>query len=128
VRVYERVDPDGQLVSARGAARVYALDGPGRRLPDDSILYLPPAQPQMRFRFTIVRCANGDYRAYIREQPNYAGRAADAHSSHRLHDRHGHFICWAPMPRTARGILAVAKLWADRTARYIATGKPLHQS
>jgi hypothetical protein len=124
-RVFQTVGPDGQLVSERGAIRVYALDRPHTPLPDYTIVYAPPSDPQMRFRFTIVRCANGDFRAYIRQQPGYGSRATDAHSTHRLRDARGHFVCWQPMPKTAADILRVTRLWADRTARYITTGTRL---
>ena len=126
-RIWERVSPDGSLVSSRGPVTVYALESDRAPLPNGTVLYAPRSSPQMRFRFTIVRCVNGDFRAYIREQPGYGARASDAHTTHRLHDQRGRFVCWSPMPRSAADILKVTRLWADRTARYIATGVALER-
>jgi len=120
-RVVEQIQPDGRLVSGRGPVRVYGLNGSG--LPADSIVYITRGYGHFRFRFTIVRSPNGECRAYIREQPAYAGRPADANTTHRLHDHHGHYVCWSPMPHDARAIVKIAGFWAERTARYIATGR-----
>ena len=125
-REYETVNPDGRLVSDRSAVRVWALDSPDAALPDDSVLYIPRDYTDMQFRFTFVRCVDGSYRAYIRAQPKYRHLQSDMTATHRLQDpRNGHFICWAPAPRDAVSILKVAKLWAERTARYVATGTRL---
>ena len=125
-REYETLNPDGRLVSERGAVRVWELDSPDTTLPDDSILYIPRDYPHMSFRFTFVRCADGSYRAYIRAQPEYRHRQSDMSATHRLRDpRNGFFVCWQPAPRDAVTILKVAKLWAERTARYVATGTRL---
>ncbi len=125
-RVCELVNPDGCLVSDRGAIRVWRLDPPGAPLPSDGVLYITRDYPAMHFRFTLVRCADGSYRAYIRAQPEYGDRSADLNSTHRLSDgRNGFYVCWAPAPRDAQRMLKVARLWAERTARYIATGQRL---
>ena len=125
-REYETVNPDGRLVSDRAAVRVWALDSPDAALPDDSILYIPRDYPSLRFRFTFVRCADGSYRAYIRVQPEYRHLQSDMSATHRLQDpHHGYFVCWQPAPRDAIAILKVARLWAERTARYVATGTRL---
>jgi hypothetical protein len=123
---YEIVDPDGRLVSERGAVRIWVLDPQHATLPNDSILYISRDYPEMQFRFTFARCVDGSYRAYIRSQPNYRGLHSDMAATHRLIDpRNGQFICWQPAPRDAVTILKVARLWAERTARYIATGTRL---
>ena len=117
----EHVPPDGRLVSSRAPVPVYALDAQAP-LPDNRTWYASPAAPHLRFAFTFVRTPNGDCRAYIREQPSYRGRTADAVTSHRLSDHRGHYVCWSPMPRDPVAMLKVTRLWADRTIRYVTTG------
>ena len=121
--VVERVGADGRLVSRRAPVNIWALPQADLPLPDDTVLYIPPRYPMMRFRFTFVKCADHTYRAYIREQPHYRRRPSDRVTTHRLQDASNRdFVCWSPAPRDAVAILKVARLWADRTARYVATG------
>lgn len=74
------------------------------------------------FRFRFVRTADGTFRVYILGHPPYAGRREDSEATHRLSDRDGQYICWTQPIKTYEQAQAIAKLWAERTMRYIATG------
>lgn len=92
---------------ARGPGEVeyHALDGTG--------IYV--------FRF--VRHGS-KWRAMIVRQPPYAGRGESAHSSHRLGLGSGTpYVCWAPEPQSRAAIEEVARVWAEGTQRYIASGR-----
>lgn len=76
-----------------------------------------------RYRFQY-RYVNNGWRAYILAQPHYGNRPSDGHSTHRMRDDGGIFICWThPIP-TLEGCQNVAKLWAQYTDNYIALGTP----
>lgn len=77
---------------------------------------------QATFRFDFVQIASAEWRVYIRRQPEYAGRPDDSYRSHRLSDARGHYICWAPSPRSLNEAKGVARAWADATHEYIRTG------
>ncbi|MBL8310667.1 MAG: hypothetical protein JNL19_09625 [Burkholderiales bacterium] len=87
----------------------------------DTYSYTPPSGGKYRFQ---LREVNGEWRAYILEQPGYAGRASDGHSSHRYYDsaRSQYYVCWEPAPRTKEAARAVSKLWAEKTTRYCRHG------
>ena len=74
-----------------------------------------------RFTFDLCRLRSG-WRIYIRRQPSYGRRPATAHISHRLTDDHGRFVCWRGALKTKAEAEAVARLWAEKTVEYIATG------
>jgi hypothetical protein len=74
------------------------------------------------FCFDFVQVAGGEWRIYIRQQPDYNGRADGTHQSHRLSDARGRYICWAPAPRSLDQAKGVARAWADATYEYIRTG------
>lgn len=58
------------------------------------------------------------WRAYIDVQPDYGQRPADAHSTHRLRDEHGSYVCWDSSISTLSQCQGVAALWADCTEQY----------
>lgn len=80
-----------------------------------------------RYQFS-VEPAGGAWRAYILEQPPYRGRADDAHTTHRLSDGGRHYVCWSQSLATAEAAASVARIWAQRTDRYIATGKSFEEA
>lgn len=74
------------------------------------------------YRFRFVEDA-GSWRAYIVRQPSYGGRPEGPHESHRLGHGANRWVCWAPEPTSRAGITEAARLWADGTQLYIATGR-----
>lgn len=74
------------------------------------------------YQFEFCELSNGTWRVYILRQPDYCGRADDAHSTHRLTDAQGRYICWSTPIRTADEAMSVAAAWADATQRYRRTG------
>ena len=71
------------------------------------------------------REVDGEWRAYIRQQPDYGDRADDPHSTHRYRDNRGDsFVCWSEPVRSRAESESVAKLWAKKTEAYIEGGEP----
>ncbi len=71
------------------------------------------------------REVDGEWRAYIRQQPNYGNRPDDLHSTHRYRDHQGdRFVCWSEPVRSRAESEAIAKLWAQKTSAYIEDGEP----
>jgi hypothetical protein len=122
--IVERIQPDGRLVSSLAAIPIFALPEPGAPLPDHRTVYRTRGSGFL-FAFTFVRWADGTYRAYIRQQPPYGTRSANALVTHRNGDAARRpYICWTPAPRAAVDVLKVARHWAERTERYIRYGTP----
>ena len=69
------------------------------------------------------RNVGGEWRAYIVSQPSYRGRSSDAHSTHRLRDSQGQYVCWSEPIETEDEARQVARQWARCTDEYIATGR-----
>ena len=76
---------------------------------------------QYTFRFQEQQ--NGIWTAYIASQPDYCGRPDDAHSTHRLSDSGGRYVCWTKPLRTLREAKLVATTWCEKTEQYIRYGK-----
>jgi hypothetical protein len=75
------------------------------------------------YKFDIVEHRPGQWRVYIVDQPGYRGRATDAHSTHRLSDSRGQYVCWT-QPITSRDhAYTIAASWAEGTQSYISTGR-----
>ena len=70
-----------------------------------------------------------EWRAYILSSPSYGRRPDGYHETHRHKDmnKNLYFICWEPSdgvwPRLDQ-MIAVSKMWADATAKYIHDGTP----
>ncbi|MDZ5455320.1 hypothetical protein [Azohydromonas lata] len=77
------------------------------------------------YAFSLERQADGEVRAYITSQPNYAGRDNSGHATHRYTDLRDdrRYICWDGSLRTEDDAKKVAAAWADRTQEYIRSGK-----
>lgn len=77
-----------------------------------------------RYRFHLRRAKEG-WRAYILDQPDYAGRAADLSTTHRNFDcdRGQYFVDRQPAPQRRDAARAVAALWAEKTTRYCCYGE-----
>lgn len=65
---------------------------------------------------------DGEWRAYIRTEPDYRHHSTSAHATHRLTDSHGRYVCWDSPVTSLSQCQAVAALWADCTEVYIRTG------
>lgn len=77
------------------------------------------------FRFSFEALAGNTYRIYIDDSPCYAvfGRDDSLHATHRLTDGGRYYVCWTDPIRTFDAAKSVAKLWAEKTARYLKTGQ-----
>lgn len=75
------------------------------------------------FIFDFVQVSSVEWRAYIVSQPPYGARSQTAHESHRLQDPRGHYVCWAPAPRTLNEAKGAARAWADATQAYLRSGR-----
>ena len=75
------------------------------------------------YQFGFRELPNGTWRAYILRQPGYCGRADDAHTTHRLSDSHGRYVCWDRPLRSLEEAKSVAAEWAEATQRYRRTGE-----
>lgn len=75
-----------------------------------------------QYSFSIER-TNGLHRVYIENQPSYNRRAANSIITHRIPDGQRHYICWSTSITSWKMAEDVCSLWAERTQRYIQTGK-----
>jgi hypothetical protein len=111
--------PSGAIVASPVPAFAYAGQGP---LPPQATSYKTEYGGDL-YRFTFCH-VSGVYRAYIRQQPDYRGRPADAHATH----RHGpggapaRWVCIDPEPTNLEDMLVVARWWAECTSYYIRHG------
>ena len=81
-----------------------------------------PTGRDFTFTFGYVPSANS-WRAYIQDPPAYGPRPTDMHSTHRLRDEHGWYVCWDALISTLSQCQGVAALWADCTEIYIQSGR-----
>ena len=75
------------------------------------------------YGFSLERQSDGAWRAYIESAPSYGLRSGDQNLTHRLRDGSRWYVCWTGRFETETQARAVASRWADRTQRYIRTGK-----
>lgn len=75
------------------------------------------------YTFRFREDSDGTWRVHILRQPSYGSRSDDAHSTHRLTDSEGHYICWDDDITSVQDAKRVAALWADKTQEYIRTGR-----
>jgi hypothetical protein len=78
------------------------------------------------FHFRLMQQPDGSIHIEILSQPPYpAGRASDAHSTHRYGLGSGGYayVCYDPMPRTVRDAKEIASGWARRTVHYQRAGR-----
>ena len=66
----------------------------------------------------------GGWRIYIASELPYAdfGRDDGLHATHRLPDGSRFYVCWTDPLRTIEDAKPVAKLWAEKTSRYLVKG------
>lgn len=91
--------------------------------PTTRTIYYRVESGRTDYGFSLEPQANGQWRIYITMQPSYGSQPTDCHSTHRLTDGGRQYICWQgaiPSEDAARG---VAKLWAEKTERYILRGE-----
>lgn len=74
------------------------------------------------FKFKIVS-KHGLYRAYVIERPPLGMRSCSLNNVHMLRDGKKYYVCVTCDIRSYEKMEAVARLWARRYMRYIATGK-----
>ena len=74
------------------------------------------------FRFKIVK-HYGDYRAYILARPPLGGRDGSMHKVHVLTDCGKPYVCVLGAIESRKKMEAVARLWARKYMRYVATVK-----
>jgi hypothetical protein len=76
-----------------------------------------------KFTFRFQEQPDGSWTAYIASQPDYCGRPDDTHSTHRLSDSCGHYICWTKSLQSFREAKQIATTWCEKTEQYIRYGK-----
>jgi hypothetical protein len=93
--------------------------------PDKSIAQqISPAAEDTESHYDFdYRLVDGEWRAYIRRQPDYRGRYTDLHSTHRHRDDNGYYVCWSEPLRSLEDCRAVACQWTEKTEKYIRTGE-----
>jgi hypothetical protein len=75
------------------------------------------------YAFRFQQAADGTLRVYIQQQPGYNGRQEDSHSTHRLQDSEGRYICWSVPITTYDDAKQIAARWAEATEKYRNKGK-----
>lgn len=75
------------------------------------------------YAFRFHQTQDGSFRIYILDGPVYGTRDQDSHSTHRLHDSEGAFICWSSRIDSHEDAKRIAALWAESTEKYRKTGK-----
>lgn len=75
-----------------------------------------------RYSFTYEYTSTG-WRIYIDRQPGYSGRAEDGLRTHRFGVGSRPSVCWTRQITTLDDAQKIARLWADCTDHYIATGR-----
>ena len=110
------------LAWKRPATQVYSAQ-PIRAAAQPSTPYYRTQDGMAEYQFSFERQLDGNWRAYILDQPSYGARPTDAHATHRLVDRTGRsYICWTDALHTEFDAQRVAALWSDATQVYIQTG------
>ena len=79
------------------------------------------SEADYRFRFHR-QWLSGNYRVYIVSQPSYRGRDESLHTTHRLTDSSGYYVCWTTPIRSEHNAHQIASMWADKTQEYIKYG------
>ena len=76
------------------------------------------------FELRLSEASPTQWRTYILKQPGYRGRGTDSQATHRYLDPAGlSYVCWSTPLRTPKEAHTVARLWAEATECYIATGQ-----
>lgn len=89
-----------------------------------SVEEVPVFSEDVKDRYSFdYRLVDGEWRAYIRRQPDYSGRPTGLHSTHRYHDNDGYYVCWSEPLSSREDCQTVARLWAEKTENYIRTGE-----
>lgn len=76
------------------------------------------------FSFSYEKQSDGEIRVFIESQPDYQGRETNGHATHRYgvsSDRP--HVCYDPPPENLKDAIEISKVWADKTEKYIDTGK-----
>jgi hypothetical protein len=76
-----------------------------------------------QFSFRFQEQKSGEWIAYIASQPDYCGRPDDAHTTHRLSDSCGRYVCWNKPLQTFQEAKQVVATWCEKTEQYIRYGK-----
>ena len=74
------------------------------------------------FKFKIVKKGSG-YRAYVLSFPSLEGRDGSLSVIHMMRDGTRHYVCVVQSIHSIEKMKAVARLWARKYLRYIASGK-----
>ena len=87
-----------------------------------------PLGNHMTFSFKYEKCrsflGSTFWRAFIVDSPNYGSRSSSGYITHRIRTIGGRFyICWDPAPKELEQMIAISKMWAEATAKYIDTGE-----
>ncbi len=88
-------------------------------------LYYRSMYRQLDYKFSFESRGDGSWRIYIQSQPGYGARESGFHATHRLRDESDGrlYVCWTNPIKTLEDGKSVAKLWADKTEKYILFGE-----
>lgn len=78
---------------------------------------------QYYFVFDLKKVGS-EVRIYIKEQPNYGSRDSDGHSTHRLSDDNGQYVCVRGdlEPNNVPDALSWLVYWSEETGKYLTSG------
>lgn len=88
------------------------------------IRFVPGSKEKINWSFVRIPKPT-EYRAYIIESPSYCNRNSSTHRTHRVPDGNEYYVSWCSSVKDFDSMVAIAKTWADRTQRYIETGKDI---
>lgn len=82
------------------------------------------------YKFMIKYVFGSGWRAYILSRPECAGREVNGNVLHMYGDKKRGlpFVCVTRKIRSKKKMKAIARLWAKRYQRYIATGKDFNEA
>ena len=75
------------------------------------------------FGFEFVWLGENGWRVYILDGPDYGTRDASLHTTHRLTDERGYYVCWSEALTNEAQARHVAAAWSEGTCRYIEFGE-----
>lgn len=73
------------------------------------------------FKFKIIR-KKGTFRAYVMEMPSLNGRDSSLSKVHMLRDGKRYYVCVVGEVYSKDRMKGIARFWAKRYMRYVATG------
>lgn len=84
---------------------------------------------QGKYSFVVIKLRDNTWRAYVLECPSLNGRSGAGNKIHLYRDENSDYVyvCVVQDIFSKEQMIAVAKLWARKYQRYIATGKDFNE-